>query len=74
MLTNLGLSQLPGSRPGGACYDAAVARLLSDLQANAAACGFWGNSLRVEARKAGQTAGGFHAATMQGLGLQGLHR
>jgi hypothetical protein len=44
VLTTLGLSELPGG------YAAALQQLLADLQANAAACGFWGNSLQVETK------------------------
>lgn len=57
VLTNLGLSQLAGSSAGGTHFCSAVQQLLADLQANAAACGFWGNSLRVQV-KDGTTAAG----------------
>lgn len=53
VLTNLGLSVLPGSS-AGAGHQAAVSRLVSDLQAGAARYAFWGHSLTVQLKDSRQ--------------------
>lgn len=57
MLTNLGLSTLPGGQPGGSAHTSAVSQLVSDLQAGAAGYSFWGNKLSVQLKDSTQAGG-----------------
>jgi hypothetical protein len=58
VLTNLGLSILPGSQAGASCHTAAVSRLAADLQAAAAGHSFWGNKLTMQLKNNSQPTGG----------------
>lgn len=67
VLTNLGLSTLPGSRPGGSTHTSAVSQLVSDLQAGAASYSFWGNQLSVRLRDDSSIQAGWYQRGMHSL-------